>query len=680
MDDLHRQFYSEAEELLDNLFSALEQLRLRRAEGRVRRDLTARIFRYVHTLKGAAGSAEMQPIRELAHEFESALDAVRLGRIPVDDRLLDAFEDAAYSISEELVTPGDKPTAANKSELLQRLRDFAASGREGKSQFPMDARSLLPGDIAAALSRYDERHLAEALAEGARLFIVSANFPIAVFDQKFRELSARLAEQGEILATVPGAHAAESGVINFRLLYATASNSPELTRDTAETHDVTATELKLDPGPASSIPTEATNLSPGGGSIATLAPSIDTVRVSLLELDDLISRASELFRETINAFEKRERESDPGGTSSANTPAIARIREQFVELENRLIKLRMVPLAATFERAARAGRLAARATGRDVTVEISGGDVAIDKFLAATIADPLMHLVRNAVDHGIEMPEERLALGKNRSGRVRLSALAESNRVEIYVGDDGRGIDPARIGRAAAEREIIADAASVTFDQCLRLIFRPGFSTADVVSETSGRGIGLEIVDQAMANAGGEVRVRTEPGKGTTFQMILPATLALVSTLLVRAGDSLYHIDSRCVVDRQAGDPALTEDNDGKVQMRWRDQLVPCLDLKALFAETNGASNGEGSSKAKSVVIVRQSGKANQPALETEPALIDDHVALLVDSIEGEHQALVRSLGRYAARWHGVAGANELADGSVALVLDVPQLLEAHQQ
>jgi chemotaxis protein histidine kinase CheA len=273
------------------------------------------------------------------------------------------------------------------------------------------------------------------------------------------------------------------------------------------------------------------------------------------------------------------------------------------------------------------------------------------------------------VDHGIVSPPERAAAGKETAGRIRLSALSESNRVEIYVADDGRGIDAARVGRAAAEREIIADPASVTFDQCLRLIFRPGFSTAGEVSETSGRGIGLEIVDQAMAEAGGEVRVRTESGAGTTFQMILPARLALVSTVLVKARDSFYHIDSRSVLDRGAVGAAASLTN-GAIE--WHGKPVPRRDLQALLGHEHGDSNSE----SQSFLIIRCAAIANGSSVKSD-APSTEHIALIVDGIEGEHQALVRGLGRHATRWRGVTGANELRDGSVALVLDVPALLEA---
>ena len=297
----------------------------------------------------------------------------------------------------------------------------------------------------------------------------------------------------------------------------------------------------------------------------------------------------------------------------------------------------------------------------------------IDKSLADVIADPLMHLARNAVDHGIELPDQREAAGKNSRGRVRLSAMAESNRIELYVEDDGRGVDPAEVARAAAEREIIADPSGVTMEQCLRLIFRPGFSTTTAVSHSSGRGIGLEIVDRAMEEVGGEVHVRTEPGRGSTFQMILPATLALVTSVLVRAGRNMYCIDARHVVDT-----GVLKTKGMAKKIKWRQKEVPLVSLPELLGHENGAIEATDLAPMSFLVIHLPSPDEFAPPDKRKKGHgTNEHLSLAVNSIEGEHQALVRSLGRHAARWRGVAGATELRDGTVALVLDLAQLLEA---
>jgi chemotaxis protein histidine kinase CheA len=281
-----------------------------------------------------------------------------------------------------------------------------------------------------------------------------------------------------------------------------------------------------------------------------------------------------------------------------------------------------------------------------------------------------LHLVRNAVTHGIESPEEREAARKSATGRVKLAAFNEGSRVHITVTDDGRGIDWDRIAAAASAHGIANNSSDLSTDQCLRLIFRPGFSTAQDLSELAGRGIGLDVVDRAMEQAGGEVRVATERGAGTTFAMIMPATLALVQCLLVQSGDQLYAIESAGVVEGDGREvvQAGTFEDSGRVE--WRGESLPLFHLSALLGQNDGPDPAE-------TMIVWQAPNNGAAA----PAGNDgrNRYALVVDSIHGHQETLVRSLGRHAARWAGVCGAAELFDGNVALVLDLEELIKAQQ-
>ena len=250
---------------------------------------------------------------------------------------------------------------------------------------------------------------------------------------------------------------------------------------------------------------------------------------------------------------------------------------------------------------------------------------------------------------------------------MRLAAFSEGGRIHIVVNDDGRGIDLARVASAAREQGI-AGHDFLTMDQCLRLIFRPGFSTATEVSELSGRGIGLDVVDRAVEQSGGEVRVHTEPGKGTTFLISLPVALALVRCVLVRSGDQLYAIASARVAGQHALDGDGPDNKGSAGAIDWKGEKLPLFSLAHLLD--------------RSVEI----GAANERValiLETKPYRngggSEMRIAIAVERIEGKQETLVRSLGRHGARWPGVSGAAELADGSVALLLDVEELIEAQK-
>ena len=660
MSDEQSQFLADARDIVERLYRDLEQLRSARSQGRQRRELAARIFRRVHTLKGSAGSLGPKLVSQIAHEFEGVLDGVRLGRVEITDAVLDAFEDGTDAIARALESDPVEELRPGADAVIKRLSALAAESKK-HGTIAGSLRAALPPEIARSLSEYDLQHTREAVREGAKLFIVSAGFAIETFDQNFRELTKLLGQRGEVISTGPG-EPPTADEINFRLLYAAELVSSDILRQAEALGRIDIREIK--------IASSAAGVKVSPEALPSRAASTDTgetVRVELRQLDELISGASELFRFTTSSLRSL---AAPGNKSTFDS-ATRQLRRRFIELEERLIKLRLVPAGEVLARAAaRGGRVAARRLGKGVEFEIAGGDVGIDKSLAETIADPLLHLVRNAVTHGIESPSEREAAGKSPTGRVKLAAFNEGSRIHITVTDDGRGIDWDRIAAAASAHGIANNSSDLSTDQCLRLIFRPGFSTAQDLSELAGRGIGLDVVDRAMEQAGGEVRVATEPGAGTTFAMIMPATLALVQCLVVQSGDQLYAIESAGVVEsdvREVIHAGTVEDNS---RVEWRGESLPLFHLSKLLGQDILPD-------LAATMIVCHSPNNGGAA----PAGNDgrNRYALVVDSINGHQETLVRSLGRHAARWAGICGAAELFDGSVALVLDLEELFKAQQ-
>ena len=650
MDEEQNQFISDARELIEKLYSDLEQLRSARSLGRQRRELAARIFRRVHTLKGSAGSFGLGAVGRIAHDFEGVLDGVRLGRVEITDAVLDAFEDGTDAIARALESEPSEDTSPSAAAVIKRLAALAAQSKK-QGTIAGSLRSTLPPEIARSLSEYDLQHAREAVREGAKLFIVSAAFGLETFDQNFRELNRLLGQSGEIISTGPGEPSTEDE-INFRLLYAAELVPGDILRQASVLGRIEITELRTgstiagtkvsaDALPAVQPPTDST----------------ETVRVDLRQLDELISGASELFRYSTNALASL----NASGDGLPFETATRHLRRRFVELEQRLLKLRLVPAGEVLGRAAsRGGRIAARRLKKQVDFEIAGGDVGIDKSLADTIADPLLHLVRNAVTHGIESPAEREAAGKSAVGLIRLSAFNEGSRIHITVTDDGRGIDWNRIAAAATAQGITPKASDLSADQCLRLIFRPGFSTSSRLSELSGRGIGLDVVDRAMEQAGGEVRVATEIGVGTTFAMIMPATLALVQCLLVQSGDQLYAIESAGVTEGE-----VTK-RDGRFE--FRGEPLPVLHLSSLLGQSEFHAEG-------TTIVWRAQSNGAGVAVNKKNDRDQNRYALVVDSVKGHQETLVRSLGRHASRWAGVCGAAELFDGHIVLMLDIEELI-----
>lgn len=695
---LLREFLAEAEDLIEELYGDVAELRERRGEGAVRRELVARTFRHVHTVKGTAAAAGLEAAGRIAHEFESLLDAVRSGAAQLGEEALDACEEAVGALAESLDVTARGGTQAIPEGLVARLRRLAAHA-PGAHASAGDVEGLVPPEVARALSAHERQRLAEAVAEGARAYLVSVEFELSDFDEQYRRLSESLKESGEVVSTQPFINDVGPGRVGFRIVYASAEAFAALvTRASAfgakldaaadedasvrgvGTFDMQAVgdsdesevgTLEGRDGETSTalggVTAESAPASPSNVPAASTGTNAAGVRVTLEELDELISTTHGLFADTLGALDLALAGGVEGDGRAALEERVRGVRRRFFDLEERLIGLRMVSLRASLLRAARAGRAAARAAGRRVEFEVAGGDARLDRSLAERVADPLLHLVRNAVDHGVEPEDERVASGKSAAGRVRIEAGSEGGLVVLRISDDGRGVDVEAVERAAAAAGLIAPGASLTEAHALRLIFRPGFSTAGHASLVSGRGVGLDVVERAIEEAGGEVRVRSERGRGTTFELRLPTTLALLPAHVVTSGGRRYCLDAGQVLEAGHAEAATVFSTGTRRTLRWRGRELPFVEMRELLGL--GAQGAETKSAARLAFVVARGRQGSED--EAEP-----RAAVAVDGLEGQSEVLVRGLGRHAKRWRAVGGATELRDGTVALVLDLPRLLE----
>ncbi|PYS50241.1 MAG: hypothetical protein DMF68_07715 [Acidobacteria bacterium] len=663
-----REFLAETEDLLEILFGDLRALRARRGEGRARRELLSRIFRHVHTIKGSSATVELESITNIAHEFENLLDSVRMGRVYLNDEVMDALDSAANALSESLNAVARNENQPDTKSLVERLRHLAKTKGDERESTPVrDALLPLPEAIAGSLSKHDAHRLREAVDEGSRLFVINVSFDLTTFDKSFRNLSDALAEDGEVISTLPGIASDAPDKISFRIIYATQATTEELKKRASPFGEVSMTELTTTRASAKDRGKADGEVSQANAQLQSIAPLTTHVRVEMSELDAIIERAHELLVETTSTLDLAGTFNlQPNERASVDERA-ERARRSFLELEEQLIALRMVAVAQMLERAARAGRIAARSVGKDVEFEIAGGHVRLDKALADIIADPLLHILRNAVGHGIETPSERARIGKRPRGLIHLEARAEGNSVAFKISDDGRGIDPLRITRAAAAQGIIEAGKLLTKEQALRLIFRQGFTTAASISNVSGRGVGLDVVERAVEQVGGELRVSSDTGRGTTFEIVLPTTMALISSLVINSAGYRYCIDASRIIETGFIAAADVERNINAGKLDWRGSTVPLIEMRKLLAQPS--MDAESISASVPVIIVSRSvGRAEENGA--------NHAAIIVDAVEGESEALVRGLGRHTSRWRGISGATELRDGTIALVLDLPRLLE----
>jgi two-component system, chemotaxis family, sensor kinase CheA len=562
---------SELEDQVEQIFATVEELREVAGDGPATRKLLDSLFRTVHSLKASATSNGLNSLGATAHEFENLLHSLRTGKTTLDTNTLQLLSENADSLSEGLT--------------LQSPSTFE-----------------IPADIWTTLKEDEKHTLKQSVNEGATLFLVQTSFDVADFDQQFQKLKELLASGGEVISTAPKVDTEAPGKINFRILYASTADT---LRELSGISDVTAEEISV-PLPPKSV-------------VAQKRHAPDSVRISLEDLDRIISSTHKLYRQTTNS---------PGEASG--------LERALLELSAELVSLRMVTAEKLLSRALRAGRSAA--TGKEIEFEVRGQALLLDKSLSEAIADPLVHLVRNAVDHGIENTDVRVQLGKPRPGRIIIEAASFQGQTRIAVTDDGRGIDPAIVEKAAKRLGIVDPDAVVNTEKCVRLLFRAGFSTALEVSNISGRGVGLDVVETGVEEVGGSVRVSSQTGKGSTFEIRLPVTFGFLDVVPVSVAGRRYLIDATHVTSKSTNET----------------KPIP---LGSLLGQGSDDQQGEG----QTTLVCRFADRGS--------------VVLSVDEIGETQPALIRGLGSRSGRWFGVAGASEMRDGSVVLLLDLPQLV-----
>lgn len=391
-----------------------------------------------------------------------------------------------------------------------------------------------------------------------------------------------------------------------------------------------------------------------------------TLRVDVVRIDQIMNQVGELVLER-NRMQQLVAEARGGATLDRLIEPLSetagRIHSITTELQMAILKVRMIPVERVFRKFPRVVRDLAAKLGKEVRFSFTGGDTELDKTVAEAIVDPLTHLVRNSMDHGLETPEVRLRSGKPSTGELSLGAVHEGNHILVQVRDDGQGIDPARILRKARSNGLISEEQAVLMGptDILSLLFHPGFSTNDSVNDVSGRGVGLDVVKTRLAEYHGIIEMKSEPGVGTEITLKLPLTLAIVPSLLVEVAGNDFAVPLGSVIEVVNEEPQNFHLFHGRPVLRWRDRVLPVVDLADEFRLVRRA----GPPAARKAVIV---------------GLAEKQVCFLVDSMLGQEEVVIKTLGDYLGKVPGIAGGTIMGDGRVALIVDIPALVgSAHQ-
>lgn len=659
MDQNQRLILSEFEDRVEQIFAAIEQLREVSGEGRNTRRLLDAVFRDVHSLKAAASLNGLNDVVGVAHAFENLLHSLRTGKSRLNDEVLQVCDETATVLFASLDVQRP-PDSRARGSLFRRLENLSGlTSRRG-----IDVAGVLeaiPAEIRDSLNEAEKHSLEESVTEGAGLFVVEACFDVAEFDRHFQELKDRLSKKGEVISTAPRVDSARPEKVSFKIVYARDADAAEIIQELSGFSGITVDEI---PGYLASTATSPGEQNQG---IATKVSALgdpqltakNSVRISLADLDRIISSTHKLLRQATGVLAQAAAESPETVVKAGG----ADLRRSFLELSAELVNLRMVSVDRMLQRAVRAGRSAMVAAGKQVDFVLEGRGLQLDKSLCEAIADPLIHLVRNAVDHGIENTQERARLGKDRRGKIRIEAATLQGQTRITVTDDGRGIDPAIVAKAAERVGALEPGVVISLERSVRLLFRPGLSTATEVSGISGRGVGLDVVETAVEEVGGAVRVTSQLGKGSAFEIRLPVTFGLLDVVPVVVADQRYLIDASHFVSSQSRKTDGIEISDTGESIRIDGETSPLFQLCELLGRAPAELDNQ-SSLLLCQLALQNSGETGR-----------DRVALLVDEIGETQQVLIRNLGSRGGRWFGVAGAAELSDGVVVLLLDLPRLV-----
>jgi two-component system chemotaxis sensor kinase CheA len=637
------------------------------------------IFRSAHTLKGMAATMGYEDISSLTHKMENVLDQIRNHKLTVTVEVIDILFIAIEYLEEmvESIRSG-KDGKKDVSELMERLERFekgevAAALETESDEEKKEAGTGKTLEVTAELDEFQMTVVKQAVEQGYSAYQVNvyvAEDSVLKGARAYMVFEA-LDDKGEVIHTDPETEEIEEGNFetSFELillsketpesLEKTIMGISEITKVKIETigfhssnkpSESEAEELVED----SDIPTEAEwDENESTEQVVSSRRVTKTIRVNLERIDDLLN----LFEEVVIDQSRLNVLADGIGNQEL-TETVEHMNRVSSDMQSLILSMRMVEIEQVFNRFPRMIRSLARELDKKINLEIIGADTELDRTVIDEIGDPLVHLIRNSVDHGIEVPEVRIEAGKPEEGNIILRAYHSGNHVFIEIEDDGAGIDVEKVRSKAIKNGLITqqEAEELPNDEIAELILKSGFSTAEKVSDISGRGVGLDVVKNKIESLGGSISIESQEGKGSIFSIQLPLTLSIISTLLVQSQEEIYAIPLSSIIEavRIKAEEMMT--SHGQKVMDFRGQIVPLLDLQKVFNIPD-----EGLEKGNAVVVLKKG---------------DRLTGLVVDKLIGQQELVLKSLGDYLGDVFAISGATILGDGKVALIIDPNALIK----
>ncbi|MDD4793061.1 MAG: chemotaxis protein CheA [Firmicutes bacterium] len=669
-------------------------------------EVIGQIFRAAHTLKGSSATLGHEKMAKLTHSMESLLDLVRKSKLEVGPDLMDVlFEclDVLRVLNREVET--GQESGEDITVLTGRLLDIIACAEEETTEADSEESCAGGRDRGEPAPREGDMDGTLMHGPGDVELAVAFTKDCPMPSVRAYQVADRLSVMGNIIYTVPSMERIEAGedVAELTVAIQWDGDSPQpLVEAAMAVSDVesavvvqvrptgslrahseasAAAEVFMDEATEKGVAPAARGDDDGGSEAGAKAASgasavaarttasamptrATTVRVDVARLDVLSNLVAELVidRTHLAQLESKLAEKHGGdGLVAELNRTSTHIGRLTTELQEAINKARMFPIANVFRRFPRMVRDLAQGQGKEIDFIIEGEDTELDRSVSEEIGDPLIHLIRNAVGHGIESPEDRVAAGKPRKGTVKLSAFHQENYIVIQIADDGRGIDPDAIRESAVSKGLISEdtAARLSDRDAVNLIFSPGLSTSKQVDDVSGRGVGMDIVRKNIERLNGTISIDTVMGEGSTFTVKLPLTLAIIRALLVGYDSRIYAIPLASVMEITMIELSDIHTVHGSEAIRLRGDVVPLLWLGDVFARDGEDDRADQWERMFAVITSSHEGQ----------------VGLVVDSLVGEMEIVIKSVGSFIGNIPGVSGVTILGDGRVALILDVPSLV-----
>jgi len=633
-------------------------------------DLVNEIFRSAHTLKGMAATMGYEDITSLTHKMENVLDMIRNNQLTVTTEVIDIIFNAIEYLEEMVEDIGNgNEGKKDVSDLVDRL-DLIEKGEVAATvEATSDVHKKSIDSVSVELDEFQMTIVEQAVEQGffAYQVIVELSEQSILKGARAYMVFQELEGKGEIIKTIPATEVIEEGEFDreFQLIFLSKEPSEQLKAGILCVSEITNVQIaavsfksineKRDIVEEEAEKTDKENTTKNKKSDENSQPTSKTIRVNLERIDDLLNLFEEVVidQSRLDVISKDIRNSEL-------TETVEHMNRVSSDMQGLILAMRMVPIEQVFNRFPRMIRGLARDLDKKINLEILGADTELDRTVIDEIGDPLVHLIRNSVDHGIELPDVRREAGKPEEGNIILRAFHSGNHIFIEIEDDGAGINVEKVRSKAIENGIISTeaAAALTKDEVGELIFASGFSTADKVSNLSGRGVGLDVVKNKIESLGGSISIESNQGKGSIFSIQLPLTLSIISTLLVKCRQETYAIPLSSIIETVLLDDDQILSSHHQKVMDFRGQIVPLLELQKVL----GVPEDDKDEERQHAVIVLKKG--------------EKLTGLVVDSFIGQQELVLKSLGDYLGDVFAISGATILGDGQVALIIDPNALIK----